>query len=73
MRGFRPEAAEGRELTIVSVMADSNTATLGQLAADVAAGLIRVPVTATYSLEQAPQAFADFGSGSRGKLAVTFA
>ncbi|MFF5010303.1 NADP-dependent oxidoreductase [Streptomyces phaeochromogenes] len=71
--GFGPDAVEGRELTAVSVMADANTATLERLAADVAAGRLRVPVTATYPLEQAPQAFADFGAGSLGKLAVTVA
>lgn len=69
--GFGPEAVEGRELTAVSVMADANTATLERLAADVAAGRLRVPVTATYTLDDAPQAFADFGAGALGKLAVT--
>ncbi|WP_405539339.1 NADP-dependent oxidoreductase [Streptomyces sp. NBC_00075] len=68
--GFGPEAVEGRELTAVSVMADANTATLERLAADVAAGRLRVPVTATYTLDDAPQAFADFGAGALGKLAV---
>ncbi|MGX1675529.1 NADP-dependent oxidoreductase [Streptomyces sp. NPDC055400] len=68
--GFGPEAVEGRDLTAFSVMADANTATLERLVTDVAAGRLRVPVTATYPLEQAPQAFADFGSGSLGKLAI---
>ncbi len=46
-------------------------ATLTRLAADAASGLIRVPITATYPLEQAGKAFADFGSGALGKLAIT--
>lgn len=71
--GFGPEAAEGRELTAVSVMADANAVTLERLAADVAAGRLRVPVTAAYPLERAPQAFADFGAGSLGKLSITLA
>lgn len=52
-------------------MADANAATLERLAADVAAGRLRVPVTITYPLEQAPQAFADFGAGALGKLGIT--
>jgi hypothetical protein len=36
-----------------------------------ASGALRVPVTATYPLEQTPQAFAAFGAGALGKLAVT--
>jgi NADPH:quinone reductase-like Zn-dependent oxidoreductase len=71
--GFGPDAVAGRDLTAVAVMADANTATLERLAADVAAGRLRVPVTATYSLEQAPQAVTDFGAGALGKLAISCA
>ncbi|TDO46839.1 NADPH:quinone reductase-like Zn-dependent oxidoreductase [Kribbella sp. VKM Ac-2527] len=71
--GFGPDAVAGRDLTVVPVMADANAATLERLAADVAAGRLRVPVTTTYPLEQAPQAFADFGAGSLGKLGITCA
>ncbi|MCZ0999507.1 zinc-binding dehydrogenase [Streptomyces mirabilis] len=45
--------------------------TLTALAELAASGALRVPVTATYPLEQAAQAFADFGTGALGKLAVT--
>ncbi|WP_406053067.1 NADP-dependent oxidoreductase [Kribbella sp. NBC_00889] len=69
--GFGPDAVAGRDLTVVAVMADTNAATLERLAADVAAGRLRVPVTTTYPLEQAPQAFADFGAGALGKLGIT--
>jgi NADPH:quinone reductase-like Zn-dependent oxidoreductase len=44
---------------------------LTALAEQAASGALRVPVTATYPLEQAPEAFAAFGAGALGKLAVT--
>lgn len=56
--GFAPEVPEGRKVTSVAVMADPNPATLAQLAGQVAAGALRVPVTAVYELEQADKAFA---------------
>jgi NADPH:quinone reductase-like Zn-dependent oxidoreductase len=64
--GFGPE----QHPAAVSVMADPSVETLQRLATDVAAGRIRVPVTATYSLEQAPQALADYRAGAVGKLAI---
>jgi len=69
--GLNAEALPGRNLTVVPVMAHPDAATLDQLAADAASGALRVPITRTYPLEQAPQAFADFGSGALGKLAIT--
>jgi NADPH:quinone reductase-like Zn-dependent oxidoreductase len=54
----------------VFVMANPSAETLDRLAADVAAGRIRVPVTATYPLEQAPRALADYRAGALGKLAI---
>ncbi|MEU5274803.1 NADP-dependent oxidoreductase [Streptomyces asoensis] len=69
--GFGPDAVEGRDVTAHSVMADANPQTLAVLAADAASGALRVPVTATCPLEQAPDAFAAFGAGALGKLAVT--
>jgi hypothetical protein len=41
------------------------------LAEQAASGALRAPVTVTYPLEQAPEAFAAFGAGALGKLAVT--
>jgi NADPH:quinone reductase-like Zn-dependent oxidoreductase len=52
------------------VMANPSADTLGRLAADAAAGRIRVPVTVTYSLEDVPRAFEDFKSGTRGKICI---
>lgn len=68
--GFGPDAVQGQDVTAHAVMADASTQTLTALAADAASGALRVPVTATYPLEQAPKAFAAFGSGALGKLAV---
>jgi NADPH:quinone reductase-like Zn-dependent oxidoreductase len=69
--GLSAEALPGRNLTVVPVMAHPDDVTLGRLAADAASGALRVPLTATYPLEQAPQAFADFGSGALGKISIT--
>jgi NADPH:quinone reductase-like Zn-dependent oxidoreductase len=67
--GFGPD----QHPAAIPIMADPNTATLERLAADAAAGRIHVPVTATYLLADAPQAFADYTTGALGKLAVTIA
>src|SRR6201996_4891071 len=69
--GFTGEGLTDRDLTVVPVMADPDDAILTRLAADAASGLIRVPITATYPLGRASQAFADFGSGALGKLAIS--
>lgn len=57
-------------VTAFSVMADPTSQTLAQLARDVAAGALRVPVTATYSLARVDEAFAAFGAGMLGKVAI---
>ncbi|MDH6622658.1 NADPH:quinone reductase-like Zn-dependent oxidoreductase [Streptomyces sp. LBL] len=69
--GFGPDAVEGQEITAHAVMADANAQTLATLAADAVSGALRVPVTASYALEQAPDALAAFGAGALGKLAIT--
>ena len=69
--GIGPDAGGDRDLSIASVMADPTSATLDRLAADVSEGRLRVPVTRTYSLDEASAAFADFAAGSIGKLAVS--
>lgn len=60
----------GGNVTMHSIMADPNSQTLAVLAEQAASGALRVPVTATYPLEQAPEALAAFGAGALGKLAV---
>ncbi|SEL54447.1 NADPH:quinone reductase [Blastococcus sp. DSM 46786] len=52
------------------VMANPSADTLARLAADAAAGRIRVPITVTYSLDDVPRAFEDFRSGTRGKICI---
>ncbi|TDC26651.1 NADP-dependent oxidoreductase [Streptomyces sp. 8K308] len=68
--GFGPEQAAGRGFGVTAVTASPGIATLNRLAADVASGLIRVPITHTYSLAEVPQALTDFNHGALGKLAV---
>ncbi len=52
-------------------MADPNGRTLAVLGEHAASGELRVPVTATFPLEQAHEAFTAFGEGTLGKIAVT--
>jgi hypothetical protein len=54
----------------VSVSANPTPATLDRLAADVAAGRLRLPISRTYDLDAAPQALEDFPAGTLGKLAI---
>ncbi|MDT7843291.1 NADP-dependent oxidoreductase [Streptomyces justiciae] len=69
--GLTPDAVKDESVTVHPIMADPNAATLTTLAEQVASGALRVPVTATYALEQAADAFTAFGSGTPGKVAVT--
>ena len=68
--GFGPDAVGDRQVTGTAIMAMPDAGTLTHLAAEVAAGRLRVPVQRTYDLADVPQALADFGAGKRGKLAV---
>lgn len=64
--GFGPD----QHPAAVALMASPQTTTLDRLAADAASGALQVPITRTYPLEAAPQAFADFGAPHQGKLAI---
>jgi NADPH:quinone reductase-like Zn-dependent oxidoreductase len=66
-----PEAPDGRALRTTMIMADPTADTLSALAEQVAAGALSVPVTSVYDLEQAAEAFAVFGAGAVGKIALT--
>ncbi|MEU1729440.1 hypothetical protein [Nonomuraea sp. NPDC005692] len=46
-RGPTPDAVQSVEVTVHTIMADPNPQTLTELAAQAAAGALRVPVTAT--------------------------
>jgi NADPH:quinone reductase-like Zn-dependent oxidoreductase len=41
------------------------------LLGEIAGGRLRVPIAHTYTLDQAPQAIADFGEHKQGKLVIT--
>ncbi|WP_432194327.1 NADP-dependent oxidoreductase [Streptomyces sp. bgisy027] len=69
--GFTQDAVEGLDVTVHAMMANPTPQTLDALAEDAASGALRVPVTATYPLEQVPDALAAFSAGKLGKLAVT--
>ena len=69
-RGFTQDAAAGAPLTVATIMANPSSATLEWLAAEAAAGRLRVPVQRTYDLAGAPQALADFAGATLGKLAI---
>ena len=53
------------------IFAVSDAATLDRLAIEVSAGRLRTPIQQTYALEQVGEAFAAFGAGTRGKLAMS--
>lgn len=68
--GLTQDAVEGADVTVHAIMANPDAPTLTALAADAASGVLRVPVTAAFPLEQADEAFAAFGAGTLGKIAV---
>ncbi|MEV0219604.1 NADP-dependent oxidoreductase [Streptomyces sp. NPDC050704] len=69
--GLTQDDVKGQDVTVHTIMGTPNTQILTSLAEQVASGALRVPVTATYPLEQATQAFAAFGAGTPGKIAVS--
>lgn len=64
--GFGPQ----QHHDATAVMANPALTTLETIADDVTSGRIRIPITATYTLDNASQGFADFAPGSLGKLAI---
>jgi NADPH:quinone reductase-like Zn-dependent oxidoreductase len=70
-RGLTPDAVQVQDVTVHPIMADPNGLTLTALAEQATSGALRVPVTATYPLEQATEAFVAFGEGALGKIGVT--
>ncbi|MFF0143312.1 NADP-dependent oxidoreductase [Streptomyces sp. NPDC005227] len=71
--GLTQEAVETEGVTVHSIMANPAPATLAALADKAAAGELRIPVTATFPLERAPEAFDAFRAGTLGKITVTCA
>jgi NADPH:quinone reductase-like Zn-dependent oxidoreductase len=68
--GLTREQLGRDDVTLAPIMANPVTATLAKLADAAATGVIRVPVTRIYGLEEVPQGLADFAAGTLGKLAV---
>ncbi len=69
--GLTQEAVKGQDVTVHTIMANPDAKILSSLAEQVVSGALRVPVTATYPLEKAPEAFAAFGASTPGKIAVS--
>jgi NADPH2:quinone reductase len=68
--GLSADALADQDVVASPIMAAPITATLERLAEEVVAGHLRVPIQRTYTLEEVPQALADFASGTRGKFSV---
>jgi NADPH:quinone reductase-like Zn-dependent oxidoreductase len=70
--GFGQDAVGDRDITATPVMSIPSADAFGRLADLVTSGKLRVPVSKTYGLDEAPQALMDFaGGGKSGKLAVS--
>ncbi|MCX5336137.1 NADP-dependent oxidoreductase [Streptomyces sp. NBC_00140] len=67
--GLSQDDVKDHDVTVHTIMGNPDSKVLTYLAEQVATGALRVPVTATYPLEQATQAFAAF-AGTPGKIAV---
>jgi NADPH:quinone reductase-like Zn-dependent oxidoreductase len=65
-RGFGAE----QHSAATAIMASPDVATLSRLAADVASGALKVPVSRTFTLDEVPAAIDGFSGGTLGKLAV---
>lgn len=68
-----PEAPEDRKLQTSMISSNPTVDTLSMLAGQVAAGALSVPVSSVFDLEQAAEAFAAFGAGTVGKIALKVA
>ncbi|MEU2281769.1 NADP-dependent oxidoreductase [Streptomyces sp. NPDC013178] len=68
-----PEASEDRKLQTAMIRSNPTADTLSTLAGQVASGALKVSVNSEFDLEHAPEAFAAFGAGTVGKIAITVA
>jgi NADPH2:quinone reductase len=66
-----PDQFADHNITATAVFASPQRSLLETLAGEVAAGRLRIPVMRSYTLDEVPNAFADFAAGTLGKLAVT--
>jgi NADPH:quinone reductase-like Zn-dependent oxidoreductase len=67
---FSPDEPAERHIKATKIMANPDTATLAQLADDVVAARLAVPVAKVYPLTDTAQAIADFTGGTLGKLRI---
>ena len=68
--GIGQDQMSDRSVQATAIVATPTTDVLDQLAAEVVAERLQVPVQHTYKLEEVPQAITDFAKGSLGKLAI---
>lgn len=66
------EQAGRDDITVLPVMADATREKLNQLLEATASGRLQVPISSSYSFEDAAAALAAFGDHKRGKLVITF-
>lgn len=66
-----PEQLPSETVTVVSIRANPDRATLDRLAEHQADQHTRVTIQQVYRLDQAPAALADFAAGTLGKLVIT--
>lgn len=69
--GLTQDDVKGQDVTVHTIMSSPDAKLLASLAEQVASGALRVPVTATYPLERATEAFAAFSASTPGKIAVS--
>jgi len=69
--GATPEQAGRDDVTVLPAMAEASTEQLEKLLEAMADGRLRVPVSETYTFDEAPRAIADFGNHKLGKLVIT--
>jgi NADPH:quinone reductase-like Zn-dependent oxidoreductase len=68
--GVGPDAVQDLGLDANPVVTIPNPELLPSIANPAARGDLRVPITATYGLDDVGQAFRDFGAGALGKLVI---
>lgn len=64
------DSDRGRTVHVIDAAAPTRVL-LDRIAADVVNGVVRVPVSTTYELERAHEAYRDFTGGALGKIAVS--
>jgi NADPH:quinone reductase-like Zn-dependent oxidoreductase len=69
--GATEEQVGRDEVTVIPVMGAASPEKLTALLAEVASGVLSVPIARTYPLAEAAEAVADFGAHKLGKLVVT--